>query len=266
MVPRFSVVAVEFKRNVRATHLPKPVLIQDFVYIDEVRFLSLSKTQVSVKLLLYGYENRVGRRPLAKTDLIEQLRHKLYLKREEIIENEHREPRPHIELGLDEETETTQKRTLHSRQIARVLHKIPRTASIQAPHVGGAPATSIIVSLKHTNTIHVDLSVSTLDYLYTYVHSQIASGDMDDNHHRAVRDSVGVKGLSRIYSVRERQTRMSNYRYEFVDDCGKRRRRYFCADDDEAARNIIVNEIIVAHGEDVQDDVEGSEMEEVEDE
>ena len=131
--------------------------------------------------------------------------------------------------------------------------------------MGGAPATSIIVILKHTSTLHVDLSASTLDYLYTYVHSQIESGGMDDNHHRAGRDSVGVKGLSRIYSVRERDMRGdANYRYEFVDDRGKRRRRYFCADDDEAARNRS-HDILVAHGDDVQDDDE-FDMEEVEDE
>ena len=73
---------------------------------------------------------------------------------------------------------------------------------------------------------------------------------------------MGVKGLSRIYSVRERDQRGdANYRYEFKDTTGKRRKRYFCANDDDEARNRIANELFLftADGED-------REMDEVDDE
>jgi len=150
-----------------------------------------------------------------------------------------------------------------------------------APSVGDAPETPIRIVLQ-MNPLHVHLAAETLEYLYTSVHTQIESGGMRSSH-RAGRHPVGLKGLSRIYRQKARQS--ANYRFTFTDESGRRKTRSFFADDDDHARDILHNEGFLVtddeharniihdgeHARDIVHNVDGdkdedSEMDEVEDE
>ena len=94
--------------------------------------------------------------------------------------------------------------------------------------------------LEPGTLIHVALVSSNIDYLYSAVHAQLNVGSIRFQHPRSLHQPTGIKGLSRIYSVRPRlKKRAANYRYMFKDASGKQRQLYFIADDDQAAKAII---------------------------
>ena len=255
MADRFSVVHEGSVSVVHAKHLNKPVLIQDFVEINDVRFMRLSKTHVIVKDLLYGEGYRHGRRPFVHTSIIDQLRKRRDMVRDRIIRE-----RFAPQVDLDHAEDTTWR--LGAKKARAISAQLPRTTIIMAPSVGDAPETPIRIVLQ-MNPLHVHLAAETLEYLYTCVHTQIESGDMRSmGSHRSGRHPVGLKGLSRIYRQKARQS--ANYRFTFTDESGRRKTRSFFADDDEHARDIIHNEgfRFTVDGEHDED----SEMDEVDDE
>ena len=158
--------------SVSGGHLKKPVVIPQTQTVAGTVFFKLTKADQSVTRMLVKVM-KYGTRPLANTDVIEQLVAQRDAKCRAWQEVSEASAEGKEDLGLDDSQRRRKKRRV----------ELPPTAVIVAPTIGDAAGTEMIVLAHQPGTaLWVELTGRSIGYLVEAVDHQLTQGTIKRNH------------------------------------------------------------------------------------
>lgn len=179
--------------------------------VDGRHYIKVPKSNRTIETLLLATTAAELRpaikkgRPLARTDVLEQLQKLREEKYNELLAGL-QPPKPEKSTGLNEEESET---TMGTRELAKLRVQMPKNAVIQAPTIGDVNGIELRVTLhaKHASPLEVELLAPNLQYLADACAWQIKDGTIHNQprrrHHEKKSLPVG-SSVSSIYSGKDK--------------------------------------------------------------